>query len=498
MSESTVSIALPSTPFPAELADLLSAVTPLWKEINELVVRFLINPTTPESTYAFEIALSKTLRKIGWEIVAYAYNRIEPVAPDALPRRIDFQGEEYRRKPKSANRHLSTLFGIITLDRFLYEPLERGEVSIFPLEINLGVESRNATPALAERVGELATRCTQSELLSILEREHGVDWSVGTLRKVTASLSEGMTPHLHEAQVTQVLSWLQEGDASRGKHKPVLSVGRDGIFLPIRKEKCYKEGAVATVSVYDRCGGRLGTVYLGQMPQPGQGRLSDRLTRLIESVLGAWEGPLPRLAYVTDAGFHPTEYHKNVLQNMPDPRHPHKHLDWTWIVDFYHASEYVGKLADALFGDTREGHAWARKMCKWLKHKPNAVFRVLHSAAKHRSERVLSKKDQKAYQKAYGYLNNHKRFMNYVEYKRHGLPIGSGVTEAGCKTVFTQRFKQSGMSWNVEDGQIILDLRVIRLSGLWTQVHQSYLASKPLVGQPTKHNIYKRPIKKAA
>ena len=90
MSESTVSIALPSTPFPAELADLLSAVMPLWKEINELVVRFLINPTTAESTYAFEIALSETLRKIGWEIVAYAYNRIEPLAPDALPRRIDF------------------------------------------------------------------------------------------------------------------------------------------------------------------------------------------------------------------------------------------------------------------------------------------------------------------------------------------------------------------------------------------------------------------------
>ena len=48
---------------------------------------------------------------------------------------------------------------------------------------------------------------------------------------------------------------------------------------------------------------------------------------------------------------------------------------------------------------------------------------------------------------------------------------------AACKTVFTQRFKQSGMKWSLEGGQVIVDLRVIHLSGLWTTVHTAYLNS---------------------
>ena len=52
------------------------------------------------------------------------------------------------------------------------------------------------------------------------------------------------------------------------------------------------------------------------------------------------------------------------------------------------------------------------------------------------------------------------------------------MTEAACKTVFTQRLKQSGMTWKVEGGQWIVDLRVIHLSGVWSEVYQSYLESK--------------------
>jgi hypothetical protein len=40
--------------------------------------------------------------------------------------------------------------------------------------------------------------------------------------------------------------------------------------------------------------------------------------------------------------------------------------------------------------------------------------------------------------------------MRYQAYRRQKLPIGSGITEAGCKIVFTQRLKRSGMSWTIE------------------------------------------------
>ncbi|MBK8943584.1 MAG: hypothetical protein IPM79_39820 [Polyangiaceae bacterium] len=49
--------------------------------------------------------------------------------------------------------------------------------------------------------------------------------------------------------------------------------------------------------------------------------------------------------------------------------------------------------------------------------------------------------------------------MRYAELREQGLPIGTGVTEAACKTLVTQRMKQSGMRWGKEGGQAILNLR---------------------------------------
>src|SRR4029450_13863667 len=53
-------------------------------------------------------------------------------------------------------------------------------------------------------------------------------------------------------------------------------------------------------------------------------------------------------------------------------------------------------------------------------------------------------------------------------------------TEAACKIVFTQRLKRSGIVWTISGGQVILNLRVIWLSGVWEDVHQRYLASKSM------------------
>jgi hypothetical protein len=81
----------------------------------------------------------------------------------------------------------------------------------------------------------------------------------------------------------------------------------------------------------------LGTVYLGPMPESGQETLSDQLTRLITAVLSRWLGPRPRLAYVTDAGHHPTDYYQRVLKPMRHPCRPEGLLEWEWVLDYYHA-----------------------------------------------------------------------------------------------------------------------------------------------------------------
>ena len=71
--------------------------------------------------------------------------------------------------------------------------------------------------------------------------------------------------------------------------------------------------------------------------------------------------------------------------------------------------------------------------------------------------------------------------MQYWEYRRRQMPIGSGITEAACKTVFTQRLKLSGMRWKHEGARTVLTLRVILLSGIWEDV---YAAATKSFGTP--------------
>ena len=164
---------------------------------------------------------------------------------------------------------------------------------------------------------------------------------------------------------------------------------------------------------------------------------------------------------------------------MRHPCRPAERLQWEWVLDFYHASQRIHDLSESLFHDPRKARAWAHKMCRWLKTKPHAIDRVLHSAAAIRSRRLVVGQS-KAYHTASNYLRDRIAHLDYVRYRRDHLPIGSGVTEAACKTVFTQRLKRSGMSWGVEGGQRIVDLRVIHLSGVWDEVYRSYLEAQKL------------------
>jgi hypothetical protein len=474
MDHATVAATLLATPFAAALWPLTLRLLPVISRIGQLIVNFRAAGPTPSACYQFETQLHDALRQLGRVLVEWTYNHIEPDDRHKMPDHLRFDGDWYRRRDKTPNRSVATLFGTITLWRYLYQPIHGVERSIFPLEIRLGLAAGRATPALAERAAHAAADSTQGTVLADLKRDQGVAWSVATLRAVIATTWEGMTPHFHAAQVAQVLAWMEQANASRGSRKPVLAAGRDGVFVPILGDDSYREAATATLSVYDRTGRRLGTVYLGRMPEPGQGALSDQLTRLITDVLSQWTGPLPRLAYITDAGHHQTVYYERVLKPMRHPNRPGVSLEWEWVIDYYHASEYIHKLSHALFRDPRRAQSWAGKMCRWLKSKPRAIYRILHSAAAIRSRRLVLGQS-KAYREAYGYLRDRIKHLDYASYRRNHLPIGSGVTEAACKTVFSQRLKRSGMAWSVEGGQRIVDLRVIDLSGVWSEVHRSYL-----------------------
>jgi hypothetical protein len=88
--------------------------------------------------------------------------------------------------------------------------------------------------------------------------------------------------------------------------------------------------------------------------------------------------------------------------------------------------------------------------------------------------------------------------MRYAAYKRIGIPCGSGVTEAACKTIYTQRLKLSGMRWKKAGAQTILNLRVLHLSGVWTEAYQRVLNNVADVKVATYDIPKKKTLKMAA
>jgi hypothetical protein len=494
MDYSTLLASLLATPEAAPLLPLLEKLLAHCQHFVNLLAAFRGRPLTPTATHHFECQLQQLLRHLGLDLCDWTFNHLEPDDRQQLPRRLDYDGERYRCRDRSPN-DIATLFGTFALRRYLYEDLEAGNPCLFPLEKQLGLVAGAATPALAERAAWCLAQGPQDGTLAVLARDHDVRWSKETLRQVTAAVAEGLEQQRSTAQVEKVLGWLAKAQTSRGRFRPSLVAGRDGIHLPMR-HGAYREGVTATLSVYNRRGQRLGTVYLGRMPESGQGTLSAQLTTLLQEVLRLWQGPLPRLAYVTDLGFHPASYFRQVLARLCHPR-TGEPLVWHRIGDYYHAASYVGKMAEALFGDSARGRKWLRRMLRRLKEK-DGVKRVLQAATYHAGACGLSGRREKSFQEAYRYLRRHRKWLRFWEYKAVGLPLGSGVTEAACKTVFTQRLKSSGMRWEVLGGQVVVTLRVVLLSGIWEAAVAKWLGSQQFPTLGVKHDAPTDTQKKVA
>jgi hypothetical protein len=467
--------------------ELSDALEPALQRLRQLLENFGGKPASPLAAFELEQQVQTELRELGRAGVNWALNHVEPSLTDDLPAHVEFDAGLYTRLKHKTPQDVATTFGKIRLWRVGYRPTQKtGEPTIFPLVQQLGIVA-SATPALAERAAryQAETGATQRRTLQRLKQEHGVNWGVKKLRQVTSRVAEAMTEQRHDVQVEKLLQMLEQAWTSKGQHKPVLSVGRDGIAfgVPVRGGTIFEVASAGTVTVLDRRGQRLGTIYLAYMPESKQGTMSDQLTRVVKEVLQRWERPLPRLCYVTDAGDNETTYYNKALRRMRHPRTKEK-LEWTRVVDYYHASERLWKMAEALFGKRPAGRAWARRMQKLLK-KPNGIKRVLNSAAALHSRHELKGKRKEEFRKAYQYLRVRTKYMRYAAYKRVGIPCGSGVTEAACKTIYTQRLKMSGMRWKKAGAQTILNLRVLLLSGVWDEAYQRALNKFENVKVPT-------------
>ena len=135
----------------------------------------------------------------------------------------------------------------------------------------------------------------------------------------------------------------------------------------------------------------------------------------------------------------------------------------TQIVDLYHAREHYWNVAKACFGKHKdELHRWTEERRKELDDgKVEDVIDAIHRCSS------LTGDDKVICEREIGYFEKNKGRMRYADFRKRGLFIGSGVLEAGCRTVVGQRLKQSGMHWTVRGANSIIALRCNIMSNRW-------------------------------
>lgn len=132
------------------------------------------------------------------------------------------------------------------------------------------------------------------------------------------------------------------------------------------------------------------------------------------------------------------------------------------IVDLYHARQHLWDLARLLYpNDTKRRNAWiGLHQKRWLDQgkiaKLVASLRAIQTADAELAKKIRNEAD---------YFATNAPRMNYPKFRTQHLFVGSGVIEAGCKTVIGHRLKQSGMFWTVKGANAILALRCCHLNG---------------------------------
>lgn len=142
------------------------------------------------------------------------------------------------------------------------------------------------------------------------------------------------------------------------------------------------------------------------------------------------------------------------------------------IVDLFHAREHLANLSKAVFGtNTATAKEWATARSDQLDEGDvEAVLAEMN---------LLSPQQANACEevrKAIGYFTTNAERMRYAKFRSQGLFVGSGVVEAGCKSIGF-RLKQSGMRWTVAGANAIIALRCCQLSGRWEEFWETRAAS---------------------
>jgi hypothetical protein len=405
----------------------------------------------PNETFeAFERRLHAQLQDVEREVLGEDLARGD-VDADA----IVIGGTGYRRVLRAEETYM-TAAGPVRVERGLYKDRsDEGAPSVVPMELKAGIvggfwtpmAARQAawvvsqvTPQIAEqlfaRVGNMTPSKSSLDRLPKVLADRWDDDRVTfekTLREAMAIPEEAVTV---TASLDGVLAPMKDGDAA-GKKAKAAEEGQVA-----KGPAGYREVGCATLSFCDAEGKCLAAVRMAQMPEARKATVKRMLTAELAVALAM--RPDLRLVKAADgANDNWTFLHGDLPAGEE-------------VIDFFHAAEHLSDALAAAYGD---GSIEARRRFAELRHilleEADGVATVIRSLAylsqKHpRNARIATE---------LAYFRKRRKRMRYAEMKAEGLPIGTGVMEAACKTLVTQRLKQSGMRWGHKGGQAILNLR---------------------------------------
>lgn len=354
------------------------------------------------------------------------------------------------------------IFGSFELERdyYYHEGKKQGH---HPADAALGLEGSN-TPALARLVClEGADEASYEKAEHHLRETGGIDFSARQVQRTVGSIGAA-------AQDWQQREALRPEPES--EEVPVMYASGDATGVPMRQEELegragqQPDGGAKTRMAY------LGCVFTQHKVDEEGHPIRDHESTTYVSTFGSIDefGPMLRqeairrglplakeVVFLVDGAVG--------LANMGEDCFGTA----TQIVDFYHALEHAGQVLVALLG-SKEHPDYQPRLHRWAKQLLQDKVEKL--IAQSRKE-CAGKPQADAVEKELGYFVNNVARMQYGSFRRRGFFIGSGVVEAGCKTVIGARCKQSGMFWGEPGAQSVLALRCIhasrRLDQFWVE-----------------------------
>jgi hypothetical protein len=341
-------------------------------------------------------------------------------------------------------REYQTPYGPVVLERHMYQPGGGGR-TYCPVEDKARILG-SATPRFAMQLSHKYAEFGAGRVREDLELCHG--------RIIAKSFIQ------NTADMVAAVALAKEEDWSYAVPKleavvQSISIGLDGTCM-LTCDDGWREAMVGTIAFMDKDGERLHTTYVSATPEYGKETFLSRLEREIVRAKALY--PRAVTVGVADGARGNWEFLNQHTQNQ--------------VLDFYHASEYLTKVADAAFkrkSAIGERAEWLESACHRLKHNHTAPETLIAEMKDFKSKHI-GDEAKEVIDTAVTYFKNNKKRMAYAEHKSRNLPIGSGVTEAACKVLVKQRLCGSGMRWKEIGAASVLSLRTLTYTtGRWAQ-----------------------------